>query len=151
MHWLLRYHANRRVLLSALTLLPALSGPILTVPALAQTTPLGGLLPSWNDGAAKQAIHDFVRATTDTASPNHVPPEDRIVVFDQDGTLWVEQPMYTARLGRSGHVAQPFKFGIRTIATPCWPSSRSAAIPETSAPPSNTLSGSLASSRMIVN
>jgi phosphoglycolate phosphatase-like HAD superfamily hydrolase len=77
-----------------LTLLPALSGPTLTVPASAQATP-GGPLPSWNDGAAKQAILDFVRVTTDTASPNHVPPERRIAVFDQDGTLWVEHPMYT--------------------------------------------------------
>jgi phosphoserine phosphatase len=86
---------NRRVLLSALTLLPALSGPLRTVPASAQTAPSGGPLLSWNDGAAKQAILDFVRTTTDTASPNHVPTEDRIAVFDQDGTLWVEHPMYT--------------------------------------------------------
>ena len=55
----------------------------------------GGLLPSWNDGAAKQAIFDFVRATIDRSSPNYVFPEDRIAVFDQDGTLWVEHPMYT--------------------------------------------------------
>ena len=52
-------------------------------------------LPSWNDGPAKQAILDFVRATTDRASPNFVPPEQRIATFDQDGTLWVEQPMYS--------------------------------------------------------
>ncbi len=52
-------------------------------------------MPSWNDGAAKQAIFDFVRATTGTASPNFVPPADRIAVFDQDGTLWVEHPMYS--------------------------------------------------------
>ncbi len=53
------------------------------------------LLPSWNDGPAKQAIVEFVQATTDKASQKHVPPEDRIATFDQDGTLWVEQPMYT--------------------------------------------------------
>jgi phosphoglycolate phosphatase-like HAD superfamily hydrolase len=52
-------------------------------------------LPSWNDGAAKQAIVDFVRTTTDKASPKYVPPEQRIATFDQDGTLWVEHPMYT--------------------------------------------------------
>jgi len=52
-------------------------------------------LPSWNDGAAKQAILSFVRATTDAASPRFVPPEERIATFDQDGTLWVEHPMYT--------------------------------------------------------
>jgi len=61
----------------------------------AQTATSDGLLPSWNDGAAKQAIFDFVRATIDPSSPNHVVPEDRIAVFDQDGTLWVEHPMYT--------------------------------------------------------
>src|SRR6266568_1454983 len=86
---------NRRVLLSTLALIPALSGPLLPVSAPAQTVTPGGLLPSWNDGSAKQAIFDFVRATIDRASPSHVLPEDRIAVFDQDGTLWVEHPMYT--------------------------------------------------------
>jgi phosphoserine phosphatase len=51
-------------------------------------------LPSWNDGAARQAILDFVRATTDESAPTYVPPEDRIATFDQDGTLWVEHPLY---------------------------------------------------------
>jgi phosphoglycolate phosphatase-like HAD superfamily hydrolase len=52
-------------------------------------------LPSWNDGAAKQAILNFVQTTTDSGSTNFVPPEERIATFDQDGTLWVEQPMYS--------------------------------------------------------
>jgi phosphoglycolate phosphatase-like HAD superfamily hydrolase len=52
-------------------------------------------LPSWSDGPARQAIVDFVRQTTDSASPQFVPPDRRIATFDQDGTLWVEQPMYT--------------------------------------------------------
>jgi len=52
-------------------------------------------LPSWNDGAAKQAILDFVRATTDQSSQSYVRPQERIATFDQDGTLWVEHPMYT--------------------------------------------------------
>ena len=52
-------------------------------------------LPSWNDGAAKKAIVDFVKATADKGSSNYVPPEDRIATFDQDGTTWVEQPMYS--------------------------------------------------------
>src|ERR1700726_290891 len=93
MHPLLHYHTNRRALLSTLTLLP--SGLLLTAPASAQATPSASPLPSWNDGAVKQAILDFVRTTTDAACPNHVPAEDRIAVFDQDGTLWVEHPMYT--------------------------------------------------------
>jgi phosphoserine phosphatase len=52
-------------------------------------------LPSWNDGGAKQAILDFVHATTDSSSPKFVPPEARVATFDQDGTLWVEHPMYS--------------------------------------------------------
>ena len=52
-------------------------------------------LPSWNNGMAKQAILDFVHMTTDQASPQFVPPEQRIATFDQDGTLWVEHPIYT--------------------------------------------------------
>jgi phosphoglycolate phosphatase-like HAD superfamily hydrolase len=86
---------SRRTMLAGLAALPALSGTLLPVSAPAQSAAPGGLLPSWNDGAAKQAIFDFVRATIDRASPNWVSPEDRIAVFDQDGTLWVEHPMYT--------------------------------------------------------
>src|SRR5271165_3865439 len=52
-------------------------------------------LPSWNDGPTKQAILDFVRTTTETGGAKFVPPEERIATFDQDGTLWVEHPLYT--------------------------------------------------------
>jgi phosphoglycolate phosphatase-like HAD superfamily hydrolase len=52
-------------------------------------------LSSWNDGPAKQAVVEFVKATTTQGSPQFVPPEARIATFDQDGTLWVEHPMYT--------------------------------------------------------
>jgi phosphoglycolate phosphatase-like HAD superfamily hydrolase len=58
--------------------------------AQAQTDPLS----SWNDGAAKSAIVEFVRATTTQGSPTFVPPAERIATFDQDGTLWVSHPMY---------------------------------------------------------
>src|SRR5436305_2546458 len=51
-------------------------------------------LASWNDGPAKQAIVEFVKATTTQGSSQFVPPEERIATFDQDGTLWVEHPMY---------------------------------------------------------
>ena len=63
----------------------------LSVPVLAAEDPL----PSWNDGPAKQAIVAFVKQTTDKSGPKYVPPEQRIATFDQDGTLWVEHPMYT--------------------------------------------------------
>src|SRR5262245_48087383 len=52
-------------------------------------------LPSWNDGAAKQAIIEFVKDTTTEGSPKFVPPAERIATFDQDGTLWVEHPIYS--------------------------------------------------------
>ena len=59
--------------------------------AHAQTDPL----PSWNDGPAKKAIVEFVKSTTEKGSPQFVAPEARIAAFDQDGTTWVAQPMYT--------------------------------------------------------
>jgi|HubBroStandDraft_6_1064221.scaffolds.fasta_scaffold00835_7 hypothetical protein len=52
-------------------------------------------LASWNEGPAKQAILDFVHDTVDPSSGNFVAPQERVVTFDQDGTLWVEQPPYT--------------------------------------------------------
>lgn len=51
-------------------------------------------LPSWNDVAAKRSILDFVARTTREGGPDFVPPADRIAVFDNDGTLWCERPMY---------------------------------------------------------
>lgn len=54
----------------------------------------GDPLPSWNDGASKQAVLDFVARVTKDGGPDYVPPAERISVFDNDGTLWAEQPMY---------------------------------------------------------
>jgi phosphoglycolate phosphatase-like HAD superfamily hydrolase len=85
---------DRRALVSNLALLPVLSGSLFSTLAQAQTAPETPLA-SWNDGPAKQAILDFVRATTAQGSPKFVPPEDRIATFDQDGTLWVEHPIYS--------------------------------------------------------
>jgi hypothetical protein len=68
-----------------------IAGLALATQAIPQTDPL----PSWNEGAAKKAIVEFVRVTTDKTSSRFVPPEERIATFDQDGTLWVEHPMYT--------------------------------------------------------
>ena len=50
-------------------------------------------LSSWNEGSTKQAMVEFVRAVTDRSSPNYVPPAQRIATFDNDGTLWCEQPI----------------------------------------------------------
>jgi phosphoglycolate phosphatase-like HAD superfamily hydrolase len=58
--------------------------------SLAQTD----LLPSWNDGSAKTSILDFVGRVTNEGSSDFVPPAERIAVFDNDGTLWAEQPVY---------------------------------------------------------
>jgi phosphoglycolate phosphatase-like HAD superfamily hydrolase len=71
----------------ACLLLVVIASPM---PALAQGDPL----PSWNDGPAKSAILDFVKRVTTDGSPEMVPPADRIAVFDNDGTLWSEQPIY---------------------------------------------------------
>ena len=49
-------------------------------------------LPSWNDSPTKQAILDFVASTSDKKNPGYIPPAERIAAFDNDGTLWVEQP-----------------------------------------------------------
>ena len=81
---------SRRVLLSAFAALPVLS-----ISARAQTAASGDMLPSWNEGATKQAILNFVAAVTREGSADFVPPGERIATFDNDGTLWVEHPMYT--------------------------------------------------------
>ena len=75
----------------ALTLVLAFAGA--TTPALADKDPL----PSWNDGPAKTSIMEFVRVVTTDGYAAFVPPEERIAVFDNDGTLWSEQPMYFQR------------------------------------------------------
>ena len=56
----------------------------------AQTDPL----PSWNDGSAKSSITAFVERVTRQGGPDFVPVEQRIATFDNDGTLWTEQPIY---------------------------------------------------------
>ncbi len=55
-------------------------------------------LPSWNDGSTKKAILEFVAAVTEKGGKDYVEPAERIAVFDNDGTLWVEYPMYTQAL-----------------------------------------------------
>jgi phosphoglycolate phosphatase-like HAD superfamily hydrolase len=89
-----RLDISRRVLLSAMAALPT-AYALLDATSTPAQTPASGQLPSWNDGPGKQAIFDFVRATTDRSSPHYVLPEERVAVFDQDGTLWVEHPLYT--------------------------------------------------------
>ena len=75
-----------------MAMLLAVAAPgLLAVAAHAQSDPL----PSWNEGPAKQAIVSFVKETTTLGSPRFVPEPERIVTFDQDGTLWVEKPIYS--------------------------------------------------------
>ena len=81
----------------------------------------GQLLPSWRDGTTKLAITDFVARVCREGSPDFVPPPERIAVFDNDGTLWSEQPFYFQGLflfERAGalaashpewHTTQPFQ------------------------------------------
>ena len=74
---------------------PSASSPVASTPSAAQVDLGADPLPSWNEGPAKEAIISFVKITTDKANPQFVQPEDRIATFDQDGTTWVEQPMYS--------------------------------------------------------
>src|ERR1700710_521641 len=82
-------------LLNSITRRFVLAALLLTAGAIdwtahAQSDPL----PSWNDGATKKSITDFVARVTTQSGPDFVPVEQRIATFDNDGTLWVEQPMY---------------------------------------------------------
>src|SRR5262245_62502618 len=51
------------------------------------------VLPSWNDGEARSAILDFIARVTKSGGPDYVPPAERVATFDNDGTLWCEQPL----------------------------------------------------------
>jgi hypothetical protein len=100
---------SRRALLSVLSMLPALA-MLRPVSALAQgaapenlpsgapvsgdLSPHGELLPSWNETASKNAIVAFIDRVTKQGSPDFVPEPERIATFDNDGTLWAEQPLY---------------------------------------------------------
>jgi hypothetical protein len=94
------FDATRRAMLSAFAALPVLP-LILPAPALAQLPaspveqrPVTDPLPSWNDTTPKKTIFDFVERVTKRGSPDFVPEAERIATFDNDGTLWAEQPMY---------------------------------------------------------
>jgi hypothetical protein len=74
-----------------------LGTPALVAAGVGLGMPAGALadpLPSWNDTDAKPAIIEFVEGVTDPAFERFVPEDDRIAVFDNDGTLWSEQPLY---------------------------------------------------------
>jgi hypothetical protein len=104
---------TRLALITSLLLVLILAGcsnaPTTTTPTAGQpaaTTVAADPLPSWNDGPAKQAILDFVKTTTDKTNPKFVAPEDRIATFDQDGTTWVEHPIYSQVLFAFDRVAE---------------------------------------------
>jgi len=75
----------------ASTQTPGAQGPSEVADAVERVDPL----PSWNDNATKARIVDFVQAVTDPDDPAYVEPGERVATFDNDGTLWVEQPVYT--------------------------------------------------------
>ena len=72
----------------------AVLGLIAGAGSLSQASAQGDPLPSWNDTAAKRTIIEFVDRTTTSGGPDFVPPAERIATFDNDGTLWCEQPVY---------------------------------------------------------
>jgi phosphoserine phosphatase len=83
---------DRRSLLSAAAVLPLIAA---SAGVAGRARAADDPLPSWNDTGPKAAIRDFVEKVTKEGSPDFVPEALRIAVFDNDGTLWVEQPMYT--------------------------------------------------------
>jgi phosphoserine phosphatase len=85
----MKFKAKPPCALIAVLLVTLASG--IAVPAVKAHDPLA----SWNDGPAKTAILEFVAAVTDRDGEDYVAPKDRIAAFDNDGTLWVEYPMYT--------------------------------------------------------
>lgn len=90
---------TRRTFLSLGLAAGLLSAP---VGVSAQTDPL----PSWNDGPARQAIVDLVSAVTTEGGPDYVAPGERVATFDQDGTTWVEQPLYGQALFALARLAE---------------------------------------------
>lgn len=86
---------SRRTIVISAASLPVFG--LATAPTHAQTpraVPSSQPLPSWNDGASRQAIVDFVGRVTRAGSADFVPPAERVATFDNDGTLWAENPMY---------------------------------------------------------
>lgn len=81
---------SRRGLLSSAGALAILATPLASITANAADDPLA----SWNDGATKRSIMDFVVRVTKAGGADYVAPEERIATFDNDGTLWAEQPCY---------------------------------------------------------
>src|SRR6185503_9178487 len=89
MESVMRSCIHRRAVLAGL-LASAAATLVSKTTALAQGNPL----PSWRDGKARQSILDFVATVTREGSPGFVPVLQRVATFDNDGTLWCEQPMY---------------------------------------------------------
>ena len=76
-------------------------------------------LPSWREAPAKHAIMEFVAAVTDPDAPDFVPERDRVAVFDNDGTLWTEQPVYAQlvfAIDRAAELGHPTSVGSCTPA-----------------------------------
>ena len=84
---------SHRAALTTSATFPA-SSTLVAGPTSGQTSAADDPLPSWNDTDPKKAILAFVDRVTKPGSPDFVPEADRIATFDNDGTLWAEQPMY---------------------------------------------------------
>ena len=90
---------SRRLVLATLATLPTLIGPLRSTSALAQSQT--DQLPSWNDGPVKTSITEFVARITTQGGSDFVPVDQRIAVFDNDGTLWCESPCMSSLPSRS--------------------------------------------------
>jgi phosphoglycolate phosphatase-like HAD superfamily hydrolase len=85
---------NDRTILAGRRRLWTLTGALLAAPGVVRAQ-AADPLPAWRDGPRKRALLDFVAAISTEGGPGFVPPPERIATFDNDGTLWVEQPLYT--------------------------------------------------------
>nr|WP_303652429.1 HAD family hydrolase [Paludisphaera mucosa] len=111
-------------LLASSWCLAAAQSPTAPAPAQPAAPNATAPLPSWNDGPARRSILDFVARVVAEGGPDFVPVDDRVAVFDNDGTLWCEQPMYVQavfirdriRLMAAGHPEwkdqQPFRAAL---------------------------------------
>ena len=84
----------RRPSKSVLAIVPVVMFVVLATVCSRSTVAQTDALPSWGDGSAKQSIIEFVEHVTKEGGRDYVPPAERIAVFDNDGTLWAEQPIY---------------------------------------------------------
>ena len=114
--------SSTRVVLRLWSFSGCYAGSVCAAPGSTADDPL----PSWNDGPTKQSIIDFVTRVTKEGGPDYVAPAERVATFDNDGTLWIEQPIYNQFVFAIDEVKtqanqHPEWKTTRSRSSPCWP------------------------------